>query len=177
VEVVVVKLEEDCAGLHTTVNTLNQEKAQVTTDHQAEIVSEQKIFRDYHIGHRKRLRELHVNLENVVNEIGMRCLPYPGKSSTIGEIIVWFDKVIRVLLNTIMKVNKNLLVYCLVGVLKMLHENAGCRHLDGLNALMCSCDASFLDKIPNDRAKLAACIVKRWWTSHGLPYVTDAFHV
>jgi hypothetical protein len=47
--------------------------------------------------------------------------------------------------------------------------------LDGLDAIMSSCDASILDEIPNDIAKLATRIVKRWWTSHGLPYVIDTF--
>jgi hypothetical protein len=45
-------------------------------------------FWDYCIGHRKRLRELHVALEGALNEIGMRCLPYPEKGSTIGDVIV-----------------------------------------------------------------------------------------
>jgi hypothetical protein len=68
-------------------------------------------------------------------------------------------------------------VYCRVGVLKMLPENAECHLLDGLDAIMSSCDASILNEIPNDIAKLTTRIVKRWWTSHGLPYVTDAFRV
>jgi hypothetical protein len=34
-----------------------------------------------------------------------------------------------------------------------------------------------LDEIPDDIGKLEACIVKRWWSSHGLPYVTEVFHV
>jgi hypothetical protein len=42
---------------------------------------------------------------------------------------------------------------------------------------MSSCDASILDEIPDEIVKLTACIVKRWWASHGLPYVTDTFHV
>jgi hypothetical protein len=75
------------------------------------------------------------------------------------------------------KANKNFLVYCLVGVLKMLDENVECHHHGGLDAIMSSCDASIIDEKPDEIAKLAACIVKRWWTSHGLPYVTDVFHV
>jgi hypothetical protein len=54
----------------------------------------------------------------------------------------------------------------------MLYENAKCRHLDGLDAIMSSCDASILDEIPDEIARLSAHIVKRWWSSHGLPYVT-----
>jgi hypothetical protein len=58
-----------------------------------------------------------VELDKAVNEIGVRCLPYPGKGSTIGEIIEWFNKEIQALPNSIAKANKNFLVYCLVGVL------------------------------------------------------------
>jgi hypothetical protein len=39
------------------------------------------------------------------------------------------------------------------------------------------CDASILDDIPKEIAKLSSCIVRRWWTSHGLPYATDVFRV
>jgi hypothetical protein len=42
---------------------------------------------------------------------------------------------------------------------------------------MSACDDSVLDEIPDDLAKLTSCIVKRWWASHALPYVTDIFHV
>jgi hypothetical protein len=42
---------------------------------------------------------------------------------------------------------------------------------------MSSCDASILDEIPDDIVKLTTCIVKRWWASHGQPYVTDAFSI
>jgi hypothetical protein len=59
----------------------------------------------------------------------------------------------------------------------MLHGHVQCCHVDGLDVIMSSCDASILDEIPNDIAKLAAHIVKRWWTSHGPPYVTNAFRV
>jgi hypothetical protein len=69
------------------------------------------------------------------------------------------------------------LVYCLVGVLKKLHGHAKCCHVDGLDAIMSSCDASILYEIPDDIAKLAGRIVRRWWSLHGLPYVTDVFRV
>jgi hypothetical protein len=85
------KLEEECIGLHAAVDTLEQEKAKTATDHEAEVAATHKKNRDYRIGHRKRLREPHMNLEKVMNEIGVRCLPYPRKKSTIGEIITWFD--------------------------------------------------------------------------------------
>jgi hypothetical protein len=87
-------------------------------------VSEQKKFLDYCIGHCKRLRELHVNLEKAVNEIGVRCLPYPGKSSTIGEIIAWFDKEIQALLNAIVKANK--IFFCLLSCWSYEHALQEC---------------------------------------------------
>jgi hypothetical protein len=76
-----------------------------------------------------------------------------------------------------MKANKNFLCYCLVEILRMMYENADCGHLDVLKAIMNLCDASLLDDIPEEIAKLSRCIVKRWWTLHGLPNVTDVFRV
>jgi hypothetical protein len=105
-------------------------------------------------------------LEKAVNEIGVRCLPYPPKNSTIGEVITWFDKEIKALPSAIAKANKIFLVYYLIEVLKMLLGHAQCHHVDGLDAIISSCDAS-----------ITAPIVKRWWTSHGVPYVTDNFRV
>jgi hypothetical protein len=75
-----------------------------------------------------------------------------------------------VLPDVIAKANKNFLVYCLVGVLKMLQGQAKCRHIDGLGSIMNSCGASILDEVLDDIVMLSACIVKRWWSSYGLPY-------
>jgi hypothetical protein len=90
---------------------------------------------------------------------------------------VWFDKEIQGLPDAIAKENKNFLVYCVIGVLKMLQGHAKCCHVDGSAAIMNSCDSSILDEVSDDIAKLVAHIVKRWWSSHGLPYVTEVFHV
>jgi hypothetical protein len=57
----------------------------------------------------------------------------------------------------------------------MLYENMKCHHLDRLDAIMSSCYASILDEIPDEIARLSTLIVKRWWSSHGLPYVTGVF--
>jgi hypothetical protein len=149
----------------------------VMADHETHVVVEQKKFQDYHLGHRRRLRELRVNSEGALNEIVVHCLPYPGKSSSIREIIAWFDKKIQTLPDAIVKGNKDFLVYCLLGVLKMLQGHAECRHVDGLDAIKSSCDGSILDEKPNDIVKLAARIVKRWWSLHGLLYVTEVFCV
>jgi hypothetical protein len=172
-----VKLEEDCVGLHAAADTLNREKAQIVTNCEAEIASEQNFFWDYHIGHHKRLHELHMNLEKDVNEIGVWCLPYPGK----GQYHKWNHRAVwqgnSSAAERDCEGEQEFLVYCFGGVLNMLYENAECCHLDVLNANMGSCDDSILDEILNDIAKLAVCILKRWGTSHGFPYVTDAFLV
>jgi hypothetical protein len=52
-----------------------------------------------------------------------------------------------------------------------------CHHIDGLGAIMNSCDASILDEVLDDIAKFSALIVKRWWSLYDLPYVTEACHV
>jgi hypothetical protein len=163
--------------LRTAVNTLEDEKIQVLTDREAAVAAEWKTFWDYHLGHRKRRCELRAALEGVLNEIGARCLPYPEKGSTIGDVVMWFEKEIQTLWDAIAKANKNFLVYCLVGVLKMLQWHVNFYHIDGLGAIMNSSDASILDEVPDDIGKLAARIIKRWWSSYGLPDVTEAFRV
>jgi hypothetical protein len=50
-----------------------------------------------------------------------------------------------------------------------------CCHLDGLQNIMSACDASILDEVLEDISKRSALIVKRWWSSYGLPYATGAF--
>jgi hypothetical protein len=114
-----------------------------------------------------------VELEGAVNEIGVRCLPYPKKGSTISDIIACFTKEIQALSSAIAKANKNFLVYCIVGVLKMLQEHAQCSHVGGMKTIMAVCDASIFDKVPKDMAKLSAHIVKKWWSAYVLPYVTE----
>jgi hypothetical protein len=114
-----------------------------------------------------------VELEGAVNEIDVRCLSYPKKDSTIGEITVWFTKEVQALPCVIAKANKNFLIYCLVSVLKMLQEHAQCSHMDGLETIKAACDASIFDEVPDDTLKLSAHIVKKCWTSYRLPYVIE----
>jgi hypothetical protein len=67
--------------------------------------------------------------------------------------------------------------YCLIGVLQRLYKNVDSGHIEELEAITNLCDASILDDIPEEIEKLSGRIVKRWWTSHGLPYVTDVICV
>jgi hypothetical protein len=102
---------------------------------------------------------------------------YPTKGSTIDKITTWFTKEIYALPDMIAKANKNFLVHCLVGVLKMLQEHARCSHVAGLETIMAACDASIFDEVSDDILKLSARIVKKWWSSYGLPYIAGAFHI
>jgi hypothetical protein len=77
-------------------------------------------FHEYRVRHSKKLHKFHAKLEAVINEIGLKCLSYPGKGSTFGEVIEWFDKEIQALANTIAKAIQNFLCYCIIGVLRML---------------------------------------------------------
>jgi hypothetical protein len=87
------------------------------------------------------------------------------------------SKEIQALSSAIAKANKNFLVYCLFCVPKMLKEHAQCSHLDGLEIFMVACDASIFNVVPDDISKLYARIVKKWWSSYGLPYVIGAFRI
>jgi hypothetical protein len=171
------ELERGCMGLRAAVDMLKQEKIQVLTNREAAVAAEQNKFQDYRLGHHEKLCELHANLEGTLNDIGAQCLPYPGKGSTITEVVACFKEEIRVLPDAIAKANNNFLVYCLIGVLKMLPGHAKCHRIDELGVVMDSCDASILDEVLEDIVKLFARIVKRWWSSYGLPYDTKAFRV
>jgi hypothetical protein len=70
-------MERECLKLHSEVDVLKQEKAQALTDCETNLVAEEKMFRDYHVSHHRKLHDLRVELEGAVNEIGVKCLPYP----------------------------------------------------------------------------------------------------
>jgi hypothetical protein len=57
-------------------------------------------------------------MEKAMGEFGAGCLPYPGKNSTISNMIGWFDNEIKALSATIAKANKNFVCYAIVGVLE-----------------------------------------------------------
>jgi hypothetical protein len=116
-----------------------------------------------------------IHLENPVNEFGAGCLPYPRKKSTIDSKIMWFDNEIKALPATIAKAIKNFVCYAVVGILRMLYDN-GCDHIEGLQTVMASYDASILQHLSEELTKLTGRLVKKWWMKHGLPDVTNRFH-
>jgi hypothetical protein len=47
----------------------------------------------------------------------------------------------------------------------------------GLEAIMGACDASIFDEVQKEILKISARIVKKWWSSYGLPYVAEGFRI
>jgi hypothetical protein len=125
-------------------------------------------FQDYSGHHRMKLRDLRFKLEKVMNEFGAQCLPYPGKGSTIDDIIGWFNEEIKVLPATFTKANNFFACYAIIGVLQMLYDSS-CDHLSELQMLMSSCDALLLADLPLELTKLTGHLVQKWWAEHGLP--------
>jgi hypothetical protein len=170
-------MEQECAKMHAGMDTLEQEKTMIAADNEARLAATEKKFHNYQTSHRRKLHDLRAELEGAMNEIGVRCLPYPEKGSAIGVITTWFTQEIQALPDAIAKANKNLLVYCLICVLKMLQEHMCCFHVAGLEAIMTACDASIFDNVPADILKISAHIVMKWWSCYGVPYVTEVSHV
>jgi hypothetical protein len=54
----------------------------------------------------------------------------------------------------------------------MLYDS-GCEHIEGLQLIMASCEASIPEDLPPELMKLTARIVKRWWSEHGLTDVAN----
>jgi hypothetical protein len=168
------RLGNESEGLHSAAETLKQKKSKAEQTHEAEVVVLRTRFQDYRVHHCQKLHDLRFSLEKAVNEFGASCLPYPGKSSTIGEIVGWFDEEIKMLSATIVKANKIFVFYAIIGILQMMYDS-GCEHLEWLQSVMAGCDASILEDLPPELAKLTGRIVKRWWTEHGLPEAASHF--
>jgi hypothetical protein len=74
-----------------------KKKAKALTGCEADLAAEEKKFQNYRVRHHKKLHDLRIELEGAMNEIGAKCLPYPKKGSTIGNIAAWFAKEIQAL--------------------------------------------------------------------------------
>jgi hypothetical protein len=107
-----------------------------------------------------------------MNEFDTSSLPYPGKGSTISEIIGWFNEEIKAPLATIAKANKNFVCYDIVGVLWTLYDSS-CEHLERLQSIMALCDASILEDLSLELSKLTCRIVQKWWAEHDLHDVAN----
>jgi hypothetical protein len=165
------QLKNEFDELQGVAATLQREKAELEKSCEAEVLTASGNFQRYQVQHCKKLHDLWFNLENVLGDLGVQCLPYPGKGRTIGDIVRWFDGEVKSLPATFMKANKNFACYAIAGVLRMLQE-ASCKHLPELHSLAASNDASLLDDIPSEVAKITSQLMRKWWSQHGLPEVS-----
>lgn len=161
------RLGIECESLHNAAETLKQEKSEAEKSCETKVVALSTRFQDCCVHHRLKLSDLRFSLEKAVSEFGASCLPYPGKGSTIREIVQWFEEEI--------KANKNIVCYAIISVLRMLNDSEY-KHLEGLQSIMAGCDASILKDLLPELAKLTGRIVRRWWMEHGLPEAASRFH-
>jgi hypothetical protein len=52
------KLEEECVGIHATIDALEREKAEAVAARKAEVTTMHKKIQDYRVCHRKKFHEL-----------------------------------------------------------------------------------------------------------------------
>jgi hypothetical protein len=86
------------------IETLEQEKAKPMAAGEAEVTTVHTRFQYYRVHHRKKIHEFCANLEAAVNEMGVRCLSYPRRNSSIA------------------KANKNFLCYCIASPQDVVRE-------------------------------------------------------
>jgi hypothetical protein len=106
------------------------------------------------------------------NEVQVQWLPFPAKGTKVGEVIDQVVREVRVVLDTVWRLNDNFVILGIEGVLNMLHGE-GCQELSRLRDLAASRDAVVLENVPEGIHKLAGRIVQKWWKRHGLP---EALH-
>jgi hypothetical protein len=80
----------------------------------------------------------------------------------------WVVGEVKAVPDTVWRLNNNLTVLGINGVLKMLNGE-GCQEIVRLRDLVGSYDATFLENVLEDVHKLAGRIVEKWWKPYGLP--------
>jgi hypothetical protein len=101
------QLNNEYNELHGVAGTSQLEKADAKKSYEAQVAKARAGFKKYHVQHRRRLRDLLFDLELVLGELGTKCLPYPEKGSTIGDIVRWFEGEVKSLPATFTRANKN----------------------------------------------------------------------
>jgi hypothetical protein len=90
----------------------------------------------------------------VLGGLGAQCLPYLDKGAPLGDLVKWFEREIKSLLETFTQLNKSFVTLALAGMLRMLHDSS-CEHLPMLSSLASLSDASLLDEIPTEVQEIA----------------------
>jgi hypothetical protein len=87
-------------------------------------------------------------------------------------MIDWVAGEVKVVPDTVWRLNDNFILLGIEGVLSMLNGK-GCQELGQLRDLASSRSVAVLEDVPDDVHKLAGQIVRKWWKLHGLP---EALH-
>jgi hypothetical protein len=121
------QLNEKYKKLEESVGAWQRENAEVEKSCQARIDKIEGEFERFRVHFRRSLRDLHYELEDVLSNLGARCLPYPEKGTPMRDLIKWFEGEVKSLPEVFGLVNQNFVAYALVGVLRML-QDSGCEH-------------------------------------------------
>jgi hypothetical protein len=86
-------------------------------------------------------------------EVKVQCLPFPDKGAKVEEVIDWIVREVKVVPDTIWRLNDNFTILGTKGVLSMLNGE-GCQELGRLHDLASSRDTVVLEDVPEDVHKL-----------------------
>jgi hypothetical protein len=115
---------------------------------------------EYRQNVRSRLRDLHETLASSFDDVKAQCMPFPNKVVIVEKMIDWVGEEIKVVSDTVWRLNNNFTILAIESVLNMLHSE-GCQELSRLCDLATSCDVMVLENVPKDVCKLAGRIVQR----------------
>jgi hypothetical protein len=123
------------------------------TKHHAYLDLETRSYTEYRQNVRRQLHELHKAVALSFEEVKVQCLPFPDKGAKVEEVIDWIVREVKVVPDTIWRLNDNFAILGTKGVLSMLNGE-GCQELGPLHDLASSRDTAVLEDVPEDVHKL-----------------------
>jgi hypothetical protein len=117
-------------------------------------------YTEYRQNVRCRLHRLHEAVASSFEEVKAQCLPFPNKGVKVEEMIDWVVEEVKVIPDTVWRLNDNFIVQGIEGVLSMLNGE-GCQELGRLRDLAGSRNAVVLEDVLEDVHKLAGRIVRK----------------
>jgi hypothetical protein len=94
-------------------------------------------------------------------------LPFPDRGAKVEEIIGWVVGEVKVVPDTVWRLNNNFTILGIEGVLNILNGE-GCLELGQLCNIAASRDATMLEDVPKDMRMLVWQIMRSLWKPHGL---------
>jgi hypothetical protein len=121
---------------------------------------ETRSYTEYYQNVCSELHDLHETLASSFEEVKAQCMPFPNKGVIVEKMIDWVGEEIKVVSDTVWRLNDNFTILAIESVLNMLHGE-GCQELSRLRDLATSRDVVVLENVPEDMRKLAGWIVQR----------------